>query len=198
MQSDVILVSNDGSKIEKALDLTARVAAYWRLPPKTALHLRLLTEEMMGMMHGLTGERYGDFWIEVESGVCMLHLRTETTMDSEKREALLAASSDGKNKAARGLMGRLRDLFDRGADADVAALSATVMPYDSSAIGNVFDWSLSQFRENLEMVRRNSEKAEETWDELEKSVVAHVADDVKVSISGRTVELILYKNLLVQ
>ena len=98
MKSDVILVSSDGGKLEKALDLTERVVAYWRLPPKMALHLRLLTEELMGMMHGITGERYGDFWIEVESGICMLHLRTETTMDSEKREALLAAASDGSGR----------------------------------------------------------------------------------------------------
>ncbi|MBR1407941.1 MAG: hypothetical protein IJ573_03465 [Clostridia bacterium] len=198
MKSDVILVSSDGGKLEKALDLTERVVAYWRLPPKMALHLRLLTEELMGMMHGITGERYGDFWIEVESGICMLHLRTETTMDSEKREALLAAASDGSNDAAKGLMGWIRDLFDRGADADVAALSATVAPYDSTAIGNVFDWSLTQFRETLAMSRKSSPKAEEVWDQLEKSVVAHVADDVKVSIRGREVELILYKNLLTQ
>ena len=198
MKSDVILVSSDGGKLEKALDLTERVVAYWRLPPKMALHLRLLTEELMGMMHGITGERYGDFWIEVESGICMLHLRTETTMDSEKREALLAAASDGSNDAAKGLMGWIRDLFDRGADADVAALSATVAPYDSTAIGNVFDWSLTQFRETLAMSRKSSPKAEEVWDQLEKSVVAHVADDVKVSIRGREVELFLYKNLLTQ
>ncbi len=198
MKSDVILVSNDGGKLEKALDLTERVVAYWRLPPRTALHLRLLTEELMGMMHGITGERYGDFWIEVESGICMLHLRTETTMDSEKREALLSAASDGVNDAAKGLMGWVRDLFDRGADADVAALSASVAPYDSTAIGNVFDWSLTQFRESVAMSRKSSPKAEEVWDQLEKSVVAHVADEVKVSIRGRVVELILYKNLLMQ
>ena len=155
-------------------------------------------ESFLSIPDGLTGERYGDFWIEVESGVCMLHLRTETTMDSEKREALLSAASDGVNDAAKGLMGWVRDLFDRGADADVAALSASVAPYDSTAIGNVFDWSLTQFRESVAMSRKSSPKAEEVWDQLEKSVVAHVADEVKVSIRGRVVELILYKNLLMQ
>ena len=35
----------------------------------------------------------------------------------------------------------------------------------------------------------------EAWDELEKSVVSHVADEVKVSIRSGTVEMIIYKKL---
>ncbi len=40
------------------------------------------------------------------------------------------------------------------------------------------------------------EDAREAWDELEKSVVAKVADDVKVSILGRVVEMIILKKLV--
>ena len=35
----------------------------------------------------------------------------------------------------------------------------------------------------------------EAWDELEKSVVSHVADDIKVSIRSGTVEMIIIKKL---
>ena len=38
-----------------------KVAAYKGLSPKGALHLRLLTEEMMGMMRSITGEKEGKF-----------------------------------------------------------------------------------------------------------------------------------------
>ena len=37
--------------------------------------------------------------------------------------------------------------------------------------------------------------AQEAWDELEKSVVKHVADDVKVSIRNGIVEMTIYKKL---
>ena len=47
-------------------------------------------------------------------------------------------------------------------------------------------------RLDLEQKRKG---AAEAWDELEKSVVAHVADDVKVSIHGRTVEMVIIKAL---
>ena len=36
---------------------------------------------------------------------------------------------------------------------------------------------------------------QEEWDELEKSVVAKVADDVKVSMRGRNVEMIIVKKI---
>ena len=40
---------------------------------------------------------------------------------------------------------------------------------------------------------RGDQGSQEAWDELEKSVVAHVADDVKVSIKGLTAEMTIIK-----
>ena len=45
------------------------------------------------------------------------------------------------------------------------------------------------------MVNEKREGAEEAWDELEKSVIAHVADEVKISIRGYDVEMIVYKKI---
>ena len=47
MKSDVIAVSSRGNQIETALNQVDKVAAYKGLTGKNALHLRLLTEEMM-------------------------------------------------------------------------------------------------------------------------------------------------------
>ena len=41
----------------------------------------------------------------------------------------------------------------------------------------------------------NQGVAKDAWDELEKSVVGHIADDVKVFISGRTVEMTIIKKM---
>ena len=116
MKTDVIVVSSAGSRIETALKQAEKVAAYKGLTGKDALHLRLLAEEMMGMMRSITGEKEGLFWIEDEDNVYQLHLQVNTRMSLSKRDDLLAASTSGKNEAARGLMGRLRDFFDQGAD----------------------------------------------------------------------------------
>ena len=44
-------------------------------------------------------------------------------------------------------------------------------------------------------IQRQDTAALAAWDELEKSVVARVADDVKVSIKGRTAEVTIVKKI---
>ena len=199
MKTDVIRVSSRGARMETALKQAEFVAGYKGLSPKSALHLRLLTEEMMGTVRSITGETEGDFWIEDNDDVYQLHFRVETTMDSEKRERLLSTSSSGKNESARGFMGRLRNFFDIEADADVAASAGPLFSamYADSSAGSALDyeWSMLRYQEQLNIRREGDPIAREAWDELEKSVVAHVADDVKVSIRGRTVEMTIIKKM---
>ena len=200
MKSDVMIVSSRGDQIDKALNQVEKVTAYKGLTGKNALHLRLLTEEMMGMMRSITGETEGKFWIEDEDGVYQLHLRVETRMDSDKRDRLLSASSTGKNESAKGLMGRLRDFFDRGADEDISSFTSPLLysdAYEHSSTPTLdWEWSMTRYEEELfNRVRNNDSAAREAWDELEKSVVAKVADDVKVSIRGRSVEMIIVKKM---
>ena len=199
MKTDIINVSSRGSRIETALQQADFVAQYKNLSPKSALHLRLLTEEMMGMVRSITGETEGEFWIEDQNDEYQLHFRVYTTMDSEKRERLLAASTSGKNESARGFMGRLRNFFDLEADADVATAAGPMFAgiYEDASSGAMLDyeWSLLRYQEQLSSRGENDPIAREAWDELEKSVVAHVADDVKISIRGRTVEMIILKKM---
>lgn len=200
MKTDVIRVSSRGSQIETALQQAVLVAEYKQLPPKNALHLRLLTEEMMGMMRSITGETEGEFWIEDKDGEYQLHLRVQTSMNSVKREKLLSVSSSGKNESARGLMGRLRNFFDMGADEDLAVLSGPLYAgiYEDTTSSSMLDYEWSMMRYETQLSSRvNAEdpSAIEAWDELEKSVVARVADDVKISIRGRTVEMTILKKM---
>ena len=199
MKTDIITVSSSGSQMEKALEQAEKVAAYKGLPSQSALRLRLLTEEMMGMMRSITGEKQGRFWIEDENGVYQLHLQVKTRMTNEKRESLLEVSSSGKNEAAKGLMGRLRDFFDRGSDEDVFQASPMLMSgvYEHSSSPSLdWEWKMTQYQTALEEgVRRDDRSAREAWDELEKSVVAHAADEIQVCIRGQTVEMIIVKSL---
>ena len=200
MKTDVIVVSSKGARMETALSQVDKVIAYKGLNGKGALHLRLLAEEMMGMMRSITGETEGKFWIEDEESVYQLHLQVVTRMDSGKREQLLSAASTGKNESARGLMGRLRDFFDRGADEDIVSFSSPLLlpgMYEESSTPTLdWEWSMMRYQDALSFrIKENDAAAKEAWDELEKSVVAKVADDVKVSIRGRTVEMTIIKKL---
>jgi hypothetical protein len=198
MKTDVIRVSGKGNRFEAALKQADKVAAYKELSRKGALHLRLLTEEMMGMMRSITGEPEGDFWIEEQDGEYELHLRVKTLLSAERKEQLLAASTSGKNESAKGLMGRLREFFDYGADETLLA-GPLVLPdmYEHSSIPTLdWEWTMSRYEGSLyARMEKGDAAAKDAWDELEKSVVKHVADDIKVSIRGREAEMIILKKL---
>ena len=198
MKTDIITVSAKGKKIETALEQVEKVAAYKGLSPKNTLHLRLLTEEMMGLMRSITGEPEGEFWIEDHDGEFELHLRVASRMNLEKREQLLSVSASGKNEAARGLMGRIRAFFDWGCDEEYDGLTMAMMPdafeHSSSPMLD-WEWSMRRYENAVSAKMGEDEAAREAWDELEKSVVKNVADDVRVFIRGGYVELTILKKM---
>lgn len=195
MKTDIIRVSSDELQIGNALQQVDKVAAYKGLSPKGAMHLRLLAEEMMGMMHSITGERDGEFWIEDNDGEYELHLRVKTWMSMEKRDQLIAASSSGKNEAARGLMGRLREFFDHGADVPALPLYYSEMPGEFTGSTLNWEWSMNAYQDSLRANVEQDSKAREMWDELEKSVVTHVADEIRVAVRGSTAEMTILKKI---
>ena len=199
MKSDEIIVGSSGRGLEEALNETEAVAVYKGLTKKDGLHLRLLTEEMMGMLRAVTGETEAVFWIDDVRNNFRLHLKTDTVMDPQKREALLSASTSGRNQAARGIVGKLRDIFEEAMEAqdddptmeyyddwryDAGMTVGAGLPPLSYSAG----WSLNQYRSRLERNRL------EAWDELEKSLIANLADEVQIFIRGGSVEMIIFKS----
>ena len=190
MKSDVIKVSSREDRIDMVLDQAARMASAQDLSRKSALHLRLLSEEMMCMMRAIAGDVDGEFWIENKGPSFELHLRCDTFMDEHKRQALLSASSSGKNEADRGFVGKLRAFFEPAEDLPLF--------YSFNPDGTYGDmvWSMRSYQKMLRQnVDQNREGAEEAWDELEKSVVSHLADDIRVGIRGSEVEMTVFRNL---
>lgn len=194
MKTDVIAVSGGGNNMEAALKEIDRISVYKGLSAKNAVSLRLLTEEMMAMMRAITGNVNGEFWVEDRDGVYELHLQVKTLLDDDRREQLLSASTSGKNEAARGLMGKIRSFFEPS-----GGVPLFTSGYDGGTCPQMygtFSWSMEAYREQLRQfseLNRNDER--EAWDELEKSVVAKVADNVKVSIHGHTAEMTIFKKL---
>ena len=192
MTSDVLVIDDREESYQMALEQAELIAARCELPKKDALHLRLLTEETMGLFRVLTGEVLAKFWIEAQDKVFRLHLTVRTQMDSGKRSELLSVSTSGKNAAAKGFTGKLRDILERAMDEAGAS-------EDDDSAGSVIygkgaayaHWTMQQYQKNE--MKRAEEKASEddAWDELEKSIVGRLADDVSVGIRGREVEMVI-------
>lgn len=212
MKSDVIHVTNDGNGVAEALREAEAVAVYKSLAQKDSLHLLLLTEEMMGMFKGLTGKHDADFWIEDEDEkmTFRLHLKAETSVNAEMRRKLLSASTSGENIAAKGVTGKIRDLFNRVLEpsddpvsgaymqgwynsvADMSSMSTAEAAAAARIMMPVNVWSFNKYK-----TLAGSDAAErENWDELEKSVVANIADEIQIGIMENSVEMIIYKKCI--
>jgi len=199
MKSDVIHVTNEGAGFDKALAQAEATARFLDLGHRDALHLRLLTEEMTGMMRALTGEREADFWIDCGEGTVELHLSVRTPMNAEMRKKLLAASTTGENSAAKGVTGKIRDLFEQILEPENGSLpNDLVTGMDYAYAGGDFGtlsvaaaglWSMNRYKNAV----KEGRAPQEDWDELEKSVVAKLADDVKIGIAGQDVEMVISK-----
>ncbi len=203
MKTDVIEITANGTGFTRVLEETERAAAYRGLEPKQALRLRLLAEEMTGMLKTLVGDERFRYWIESEGRAFSLHLETQTIVTRALREALLKASPSGKNAAAKGFMGRLREILTTMSESYVPAAVAEmgygysyvdVIDFDESMDMSpnamLYGWSLRAYRD---AVTENKEKEPEKWDELEKSITAKLADDVKIFIRRNNVEMVIEK-----
>ena len=160
METNHIYVNGQEDRIELALAEADHFSEYQDLSVRDARRVRLLTEELLGMVRGLTGAYTAMFWIEGEKKKCYLHLQAKTEMSNEKRAELIAASTSGKNAAAKGLGGHLRNLIEVGLQSfdDVAKLNSqsgeTVAMYSfgmepTATTFTPGSWTLSRFRENL-------------------------------------------------
>lgn len=177
MKTDLITIDNQGSGFGEALEETRRAAGYRELDPKSALHLQLLTEELLSLARSVTGEMKGDFWIESEGSRFEMHLATETVMDREKREQLLSAATSRKNEAAGTFLGRLRDAFETAMAADT-------------------DYSRYELPEDLlsDLANHPIEPVDTEWDGYEASIMRRVADEVKIGIRGSRVDMTVVKD----
>ncbi len=206
MTTDKIMVYSNGAGTEKAMNEAGRFAKYNDLGDEESLYLTLLAEEMLGMVKGITGNFEGDFWLEKEGDEYRLKLRADTYMDKEKKKKLIALSPSGKNESTVGIMDMIKSVLLGGLEKyeDIENLQneyddGTVM-YGSLGMRGVddldatgFEWSLLQYRSMVEK-EKEKERSLGAWDELEKSIVANIADDVKVGVRGDTVELTIIKH----
>ena len=207
MKSDIIKVTNSEGGFESALSASAASALYRGLDKKESLHLQLLSEEMLGMMRQITGVNEAEFWVGSEGKAFELNLLANPIVTGKMRKELLSVSTSGKNEAAKGFMGKLRDIFNTALAPEEAVNVADyysqgiVMPsgyYASdpaaySLSADIVTWSMQKYKASVEAGISHDAKAKEEWDELEKSIVANIADEVRISITGDRVQMTVYK-----
>ena len=202
MAANKIKISNTGENMNAALDLTEKTAKSMGLSSRDTMRLRLLAEEMMSMVRAITGSFTADYWLEHEGTTCKLVLSAKSELDYGKRSEFLSVSTTGKNTAKVGLMEKIRGIFEAGlygmeqsfaaqAEYGVGMYSAGMMgAVDAGMTEAIYSWSMQKYKDEIKSKRT---EYPDVWDELEKSIIANLADEVSVGVTKNGVELTVQK-----
>ncbi len=194
MKSNICNLSKDTTCLSALLDEVEKMADATNLQGKNKLRLRLLAEELCGILPGLINNFDGEFWVENRDSGYELHVELNAdSIDADVKKSLISISTSGKNAAAKGIMGKIRDVVENmllnGSSSTARGYyySMGVMPY-MSEMGGMYSWSLRQFRDAAQQ-----KKDDEVLDGLEQSIVSNLADDILVGVRGRKVEMVVKK-----
>ena len=196
MKSNVCKIDKGTKDLVSIFKESERVAEYNGFTHKQALQLRLLCEEIDGMLPNIIDDFDGDFWIEYEEGVCKVNVSIKIPeINAGKKEELISISKDKKNAAAVGVVGKIRNAIENFFlnEEAMVAFSASANTFHlatgfSDGVDYSYLWSLDQYRSTV-----TKDEQEGAWDELEKSVIASVADDIIVGIKGKQADIVVVK-----
>ena len=183
-----LYVNNQVRRIDDSQELAAEYAQAVGLGPKEALQLSLLIEETVGMLCAMAGDFEGDLWVEGDAAQSSVNL-----------DARVLPDYTAGNTVPAGFMAKIAELlrcaynFDSIGDVP-DTFSAAIPEYLRGGADDeplrAGRWSLSEYRRSLNEQPAGSEGA---LDELEQSIVAHIADDVTVGVQGDRVRLTIEK-----
>lgn len=196
MKSNVCKIENGIKDLEAILQESENVANYNGLNQNQALQLRLLCEEIDGMLPKIIGDFDGDFWIEFENGICKMNVSIELRdFTIEKKKELITIATNKKNAAEKGIVSKICSAIE-----DFFLNEGNYEPYDMAAscyhlpteicagVDYFYLWGLEQYKNTI-----TQEDNKEAWDELEKSIIASIADDVIVGVKGKKANIVIIK-----
>ena len=195
MISNICKIEKGTRDLANILKECNKVAVYNQLNEKQTLQLRLICEELDAMLPNIINEFDGDFWIEFNDGQCKVIADiTFEEFTADKKKELIAISLNKKNAFAKGIVGKIRSVIENLYldKENVEALNMSVL-FNSAleySVGmeNSYIWSLNNYKSSV------VEENKEDWDELEKSIIAHLADDVIVGVKGTKATITVIKN----
>ena len=200
MKSESIVISTNEGNIDKVLEV---VEAFSKdLDHKAGLRIRLLAEETMNLIRSITGEMDAEFFLERDDDQVRLHLNTNTIMFAAKRKELMEISTSKENAAAKGFMGKIREVFElamlpkdeRSARESRIGMMGLVDPTALSATSSE-TWKMSNYKDSVDKMDQDTEFAQEARNELERSILGNIAKEVEISIIGDDVKMTIIYDL---
>lgn len=194
MISNIYKIKKGDKYLNSILEESEKVAVYNEFDKKQTLQLRLICEEIDGMLPNIIDDFYGDFWIEYENGVCKVKVDIDIpAITLCNKENLISLSKNKKNAAAVGIVGKIRSALENFfLDSEAFEAYNMSMLFNagisySVGLDPMYSWSLDNYRKVVK------EENTDDWDELEKSIISNLADDVIVGVKGKKANIVVIK-----
>ena len=143
----------------------------YKVSRKESMHLNILSEEILELMQSYNPSEIS-FDIRMNGTVCEMRMTSKVDLHRQAEAELMSISSTGKNIAGKGLITTIRNVFE-------SCRNGTM---------RTEKWSLQNYQANLLSGDVNAE-------EIGRSIIVKLADDVQIGIRSGMAEMIVYKKL---
>lgn len=174
MESEKVSISDLEGQIQRAYDVTETFAFDIRLLGKNALRLRLLAEETLGLATQIVHTAHIRYWLDGDAKECHLNLEAKKKLENQEKQELLSVSTTGENTAYRGVTGKIKSLF--------------LKPEELSS-----PWTLTDYKKMIQDHEHKDPFEHLNPEDLERSIVASLADEVTVSLHGEDILMVVTK-----
>ncbi len=197
MKTIKLWISNTVRRNSDANEILQEFAESNGITGSDYIHLCLLTEETLGMAGQMLQVYDGELRLEKTAAGYEIVLEAEVHGKDGEKSAPAASPQGFMAKIAEMLncSFMFEDIMEM--PEDLAGMLPDYISYGmregKEMCAWAGRWSLSAYRHNLQRQQEKNQNAEPALEELEKSIVAHLADEVTVGIHGHRIRLVISK-----
>ena len=195
--TEKLWVSSSVRRIDDVMEILNEFAEKNGITGSEYTHLGLLAEETLGMASQLLRVYDGELWLEETATGYEIILEAEAR-GNENGNAVPAAAPEGFMAKIAEML-NCSFMFENIAEMpeELADMLPDYMSYgireEKETKAWAGRWSLSAYRNSLRMQQEKDRTAHPALEELEKSIVAHLADEVTIGIRGHRIRLVISK-----
>ena len=193
MKTDKLWVNGNIRRNNEVNEILSDFAQKAGITGKNFQHMTLLTEETLGMANQLLKDFDGEIWLETTPEGYEINLEADVREGSSAvpnaREGFMAKIAEMLNCSY--MFENISEMPENLASALPDYLSYGIRKSGEKTVW-AGKWSLSAYRDHL----RVTSASEVNLDELEKSIVARLANEVTIGIKGHRVRLVISKKVI--
>ncbi|MBQ7583624.1 MAG: alpha/beta hydrolase [Lachnospiraceae bacterium] len=196
MKTEIIHINSNGDGVKKALLVTEDCGVKQGLSGQDTKRLRLLTEETLELLRSITGQSEADYSADIDDERCEIRLIIKPASPSIDRVKLMSMPSVSESIVKK--MALLFEIpFSELQENEEAIKEIGVQRLDDSLLsemgrsGNGYVWSLDSYE--MSTFDSHSPALSENWEEISRSIIAALSDEIRIYIFKDSSELVIIK-----